>query len=104
MVPDFDILVTQTEAAAVVRVIGDLDLSAAPRLRGELIGLVERGRRTVTVDLSELDFLDSSGLSVLVTRLKRCSEGGGDLGIRAPNWNAMNVFENTGLTKAFAIS
>ena len=55
------------------------------------------------MDLGELVFIDSSGLSVLVTGLKRLREAGGDLALRSPNPAAMKVFEITGLTSVFAI-
>ena len=41
-----------------VRVIGELDMASAPRLREEIVGLVSRGVCAVTVDLAHLDFID----------------------------------------------
>lgn len=101
---DFDIDVTQTDGAAVVHVTGELDLATAPRLREEFVRLMDGGVRTVTVDMAQLAFIDSTGLAVLVSALKRLREYGGDLALQSPNPGAMKVFEITGLTKVFAIS
>jgi len=101
---DLDVDVTHTDAQAVVRLIGDLDPATASQLRTEFIDLVGHGVRTVTVDLGGLDFIDSTGLGVLVGGLKRLREHGGDLALRSPSASALKVFEITGLTKLFAIS
>lgn len=104
MIPGFGLDVTQGAADAVVRLTGELDVATAPQLSGELLGLIERGIRSVTVDLAKLEFIDSTGLSVLVSSLKRLRENGGDLTVRSPSPSAKKVFEITGLTHIFAIS
>jgi len=58
---------------------GELDLATAPQLHDEFVGLVNRGIQTVTVVMAQLGFIDSTGLGVLVTALKRSREHGGDL-------------------------
>ena len=104
VIPGFGIDVTQTDATAVVRVVGELDLATAPHLRKELAGLTNSGVRDVTVDLAHLDFIDSTGLYVLVSGLKRLRELVGDLALQSPKPSAMKLFEMTGLTAVFAIS
>lgn len=54
-----------------VRVAGELDLYAAPQLENELETLVRAGARHVLVDLSDVLFLDSSGLGVLLGAARR---------------------------------
>ena len=90
--------------AAVVSLSGDLDVATAPRLRDELLGLSNRGIRAVMVDLAQLEFIDSSGLGVLVSALRRFREHGGDLALQSPKPAALKIFEMTGLTTVFAIS
>ena len=99
----FDIVVVRTGEGAVVQVRGELDLSTAPRLRDELVNLADEGVRDVTVDLVDLDFIDSSGLSALVAGLKRLREQGGDLGLRSPKPSTLKVLEITGLTSVFRL-
>jgi anti-sigma B factor antagonist len=87
-----------------VRLVGELDMSTAPQLRDELLGLAANGPAQVTVDLSELAFVDSTGLSVLITGLKRLRQQGGDMALRGPTPATRRVLEITGLTEVFSIS
>lgn len=104
MKADFDINVTHDDARAVVRIRGELDLDTAPRLSEEIATLASRGVSAVTVDLAHLDFIDSSGLTALITGLKRLRDNGGDMTLRSPTPTTLKVFEITGLTRVFAIS
>jgi anti-sigma B factor antagonist len=87
-----------------VRLVGELDMSTASMLREELVGLAAQGPTQVTVDLSELVFVDSTGLSVLITGLKRLRQQGGDMSLRSPTPATRRVLEITGLTEVFSIS
>lgn len=104
MIPGFDVTITHVDAAAVVRLSGELDLATAPGLAEQLLGLSSQGVRTVTVDLAELDFIDSTGLSVLVVALKHLRDQGGDLTLQSPKPGALKVLEITGLTEIFAVT
>ncbi len=95
--------VAGAEQAYEVYLHGELDMSTAPRLREELLRLSSDGATEVTVDLSELQFVDSTGLSVLITGLKRLRERGGDMALRSPNPGTRRVLEITGLTEVFSI-
>ncbi len=83
--PGFNLVTARSGDAVVVRVIDELDLATAPQLREILVDLASLGTLHVTVDLGELAFVDSSGLGVLVTGLKRLRAAGGDLALRSPN-------------------
>ena len=107
MKPGFDgfgISIVQSDHAAELALRGELDLATAPRLREELLWLIAGGIREVIVDLGHLDFIDSTGLSVLVMAMKRLRENGGDLVLQSPQPEALKVFELTGLNKVLAIS
>lgn len=88
---------------AVVAVRGEVDVYTAPRLREHLIELSGQGVRQVVVDLDEVEFLDSTGLGVLVGSLKRFRGNEGDLVLVCTQPRIMKVFEITGLTKVFSI-
>ena len=102
-IPAFDLVTSRTDDAAVIRVIGELDLATAPQLRDVLADLTGQGTIHVTVDLSEVAFIDSTGVTVLVAGLKRLHDAGGDMALESPNASAMMVFEITGLTCFFTI-
>jgi anti-sigma B factor antagonist len=82
-----------------VRVVvhGDLDLFTAPLLQGELASL-ERGSDSIVVDLSDLSFLDASGLRPLVGAWSRASAGGRQFTIVGCRPAVRRVFQLTGLT------
>lgn len=100
---ELQVLVSGDEPEYRFQLLGELDMSTAPRLREELLRVVADGARMVTVDLSELAFIDSTGLSVLITGLKRLREQGGEMALRSPTPGTRRVLEITGLTEVFAI-
>ena len=102
-IPAFDLVTSRTVDAAVVTVIGELDLSTAPRLLEVLAELAASGTCAVTLNLAEMAFIDSTGVSVFVSGLKRLRETGGDLVLQSPKASTMKVLEITGLTRVFTI-
>ncbi len=72
-------------ASATVAVRGDLDLAMAASLRAELVEHLDRGARDLVVDLSECGFVDSAGMSLLLTTRARCVALGGSLRIAGAN-------------------
>ncbi len=72
---------------------------AAPALRKELHGLVEAGSTRLVVDLSATEFIDSSGLGVLISGLKLARQAGGDLRIAAPTTQVETVLSLTNLDR-----
>jgi anti-sigma B factor antagonist len=87
----------------VLAVKGEVDVYSAPRLREKLVELVNQGNTQIIVDLEGVDFLDSTGLGVLVGGLKRLRSHDGDLILVCTQQRIMKVFEITGLTKVFSI-
>src|ERR1700756_3183570 len=87
----------------VLAVRGEIDVYSAPRLREKLVELVTDGHRHIVADLEGVDFLDSTGLGVLVGGLKRLRSHDGDLTLVCTQPRILKVFEITGLTKVFAI-
>ncbi|MBX9920794.1 MAG: STAS domain-containing protein, partial [Mycolicibacterium frederiksbergense] len=61
---------TESSGVVVVTPAGRLNMVAAPTLRKELHAIVESGQTRLVVDLSEVDFIDSSGLGALISGLK----------------------------------
>ena len=88
----------------VLGVKGDVDVYTAPRLREKLVELVSEGARQIVVDLDGVDFLDSTGLGVLVGGLKRVRSHDGEMGLVCTRARILKVFELTRLTEVFKIS
>ena len=100
---DLRLEVTERDGWAVLAVGGEVDVATAPRLREQLISLVNQGSHRIVVDLTAVDFLDSTGLGVLVGALKRVRTHDGDLSLVCDEPRILKVFEITGLTKVFAM-
>ena len=101
---DFRISVGDDAGTPMVIVEGEVDVATAPALRDELYQLIDKGGREIVVDLSGMDFIDSTGLGVFVGALKRAREGGGGIELRGLKPSARKVFEITGLSTAFTIA
>jgi anti-sigma B factor antagonist len=100
---DLGLDVTDHGSTTVLTVRGEVDVYTAPRLREKLVELVSQGKHNIVVDLEAVDFLDSTGLGVLVGGLKRLRSHDGDLSLVCTQHRILKVFEITGLTKVFAI-
>ena len=88
----------------VVTVRGEIDVATSPDLKDRLGGLLDQRARFITLDLSKLAFIDSSGLGVLVSAHKRLRENGGEtILLRGMQEPVRHVFEITGLTKLFTV-
>lgn len=88
---------------AVVSVHGEIDVYTAPRCRERLVALVSEGHYRIVVDLEGVDFLDSTGLGVLVGALKRVRSHDGELLLVCTQPRILKVFEITRLTRVFDI-
>ena len=87
---------------AVLQVTGDVDLYTAPMLRERIREIAANGAVHLIADLGQVDFLDSTGLGVLVGGLKRLREDGGSFALVITTPRILRIFQITGLTKAFA--
>lgn len=100
---ELDLGVTERNGFTILAVKGEIDVYTAPRLRERIVELANQGHYEVVVDLNGVDFLDSTGLGVLVGGLKRLRSHDGDLTLVCTQQRILRVFEITGLTKVFAI-
>lgn len=100
---NFDVAESDHDGIPVLTVKGEVDVSTAPELRERLLVLAERGGATAIVDLSDVSFVDSTALGVLVSGVKRLRSTGGDLHLVVTQPHISKVFEITGLTDVFRI-
>ena len=89
--------------ATIVAVAGEIDVYTAPKLREQLIDLVGAGAYHLIVDMDFVEFLDSTGLGVLVGGLKRVRAHEGSLRLVCTQDRILKIFRITGLTKVFPI-
>lgn len=88
---------------AIIRVEGELDLNSAERFRNELELALSAGARKLWLDLSEVTFIDSSGLGVLMGRYKRIQERDGELAVIGPSPSLLRILKMSGLLQIVQI-
>ena len=87
-----------------VRLVGEMDHHNATALRAELDEFItaERPRR-LSLDMSGIGFMDSSGLGFVMGRYALMQRYGGELVLEAPNERIMKIFELAGLSRIIRI-
>jgi anti-sigma B factor antagonist len=89
--------VSERDGRTVVALQGALDVGTAPRLDEKFAEMSRRGATNVDLDIARLEFMDSSGLSVVVAEHKRVKDGGGGLVIHHPSRRVIRLFQTHGL-------
>ena len=100
---ELSVTTSRQDDVSVVTVAGEIDVYTAALLRDVLDEEIAAGRSRLVVDLDDVTFLDSTGLGVLVGRLKLVRGHSGWLRIVRPNDRILSVFRITGLDKVFDI-
>jgi anti-sigma B factor antagonist len=88
---------------AVLALTGDADLASAVPLRASLTAATINTPSWLVLDLAALDFIDSTGLGVLVGALRRVRAGGGEMRVAAAQPGIARVFSVTGLDRVFGL-
>jgi anti-sigma B factor antagonist len=81
---------------------GTMDIATSPTVRAALVEAAEHDRHDVIVDLSNLDFLDSTGLGALIGAHKRAKEHGGRVRLVVRDGQILRLLRITGLLGVFA--
>ena len=100
---EFDILQEQRGDLPLLRVRGELDIYTAPRLKETVLAALNGGARSLAIDLSAVEFLDSTGLQVLMSAKKRTAERGGDVYLMGVGGQVRRVFNLLSLERIFKI-
>ena len=91
------------DGRTVIEVGGEIDVYTAPKLRDTITDLVGAGVYDLIIDLSAVEFLDSTGLGVLVGGLKKVRANDGSLSLICGQDRLLKIFRITGLAKVFEI-
>ncbi len=100
---ELSVTTSHHDDVSVVTVEGEVDVYTAAQLRQTLDQEIAEGRTRLVVDLDAVSFLDSTGLGVLVGRLKLVRNSSGWLRIVCSSERILRVFRITGLDKVFGI-
>jgi anti-sigma B factor antagonist len=104
VVPHFELAAERSDAGVqVVNVSGEIHVSTAPSFREQLTEVIESGGSALVLDLSGVEFIDSTGLSVLLNGLRLVSQRHGHLALVCTNPTVMRLFQITSLDATFDI-
>lgn len=78
---------------------GELDIAGAPRVEDAVATSLAEGSRSLILDLSELTFVDSSGLRLFILLTDRAAAEGWSLALTRPTRQPLSVFKITGADK-----
>jgi anti-sigma B factor antagonist len=92
-----DVQVSERGRYTLVTPLGELDVTNSDRFRDQLIGAVSDAGSAVIVDLSALEFCDSSGMGVLVQGFKRAHERGIAFEVSGAYGRVATILDLTGL-------
>ncbi|NLK18626.1 MAG: STAS domain-containing protein [Synergistaceae bacterium] len=99
-----NINITKTGSGAVVSLGGSMYVEDSATVREKLIDLLDEGIVNLTMDLSGLTYIDSSGLGVLISLHKRCIQKGGRMTITGLRGMVEELFKLTRLDLVFNVS
>ncbi len=102
-VVDLTLATREEDGRAIVAVGGEIDVYTAPKLRDQITELVSGGSYHIVIDLEAVEFLDSTGLGVLVGGLKKVRAHDGSLELICSQERLLKIFRITGLAKVFVI-
>jgi anti-sigma B factor antagonist len=91
------------DGTTVVEPVGELDIYSAAHLRQALSELIGQGHVHFAIDLNRVDFLDSTGLGVIVGALKKVRVHDGSVALICANDRVLRMLRITGMSKVFAV-
>jgi anti-sigma B factor antagonist len=103
MMQELEIDISRVGPADVFDVRGELDIGSALSLAGPLTDIATDGEGHVVLDLSELSFMDSTGMSVLLNARRRLTRQGRRLLVVCPAGPVMRLFELTSLIDTLGV-
>jgi anti-sigma B factor antagonist len=102
--PDFELTEEEIdETRVILRVVGEIHATTAPEFSERLNAAIAQGRTGVVLDLTGVEFIDSTGLSVLLNGLRRVTRVRGTMVLACANPTVLRLFEITKLDSTFEI-
>ena len=103
MQSEFRVDVQRRGRTAVIAVAGELDLATGPKLEAELRGISPSETELVVVDLRGLEFMDSTGLSIIVRAHQRLTGEGCELGLVRGSPQVQRLLDLTGVADRISL-
>jgi anti-sigma B factor antagonist len=93
----------KSEGTLIFGLRGSLDIATAPAVRAALVEATGEGKHAVIVDLTQLEFLDSTGLGALIGAHRRGLDQGGHVRLVVRDGPIARLLNITGLVRVFAV-
>ncbi|HET7579378.1 MAG TPA: STAS domain-containing protein [Bacillales bacterium] len=100
---NLDIEHSESDGMHQLSVAGEIDAYTAPQLREELLPLTEKEETTISVDLSGVHYMDSTGLGIFVAALKSSKKHGSSLELKGMTPRVKRLFDITGLAEIIEV-
>ncbi|MBV8150524.1 MAG: STAS domain-containing protein [Candidatus Eremiobacteraeota bacterium] len=94
---------TTGDQTVIFELKGSLDIATSPTVRAALLDAAERGQHRIVVDLTGLDFIDSTGLGALLGSQRRAKENNGEVRLIARDGQILRLLRITGLLGVFGV-
>jgi anti-sigma B factor antagonist len=99
----FEVTASGQPGPAVLRAQGEIDVASAPEFHDALSGLIAESPAVLIVDMSDVSFIDSTGLGVLVSAEKQMRAEGSGLRLVVTHPQITRLLELTGLDEVFTV-
>lgn len=86
-----------------MNVTGEIDIYTAGKLKEKLVQMLNENNKSIKINCENLDYIDSTGLGVLIGALKRLKQDEKDIIISKPRENILKLLNITGLNKIFVV-
>lgn len=96
-------LVLRDEDHTTLRLTGEIDMSTAPDLRAAALAAIHHHGPNLNLDLSRVEFMDSTGLEALISTRRRANLEGGRVRLIDPGHTVLRVLEVSGVVSLFQI-
>lgn len=91
------------EQNIIIHIKGEIDIYSAPDFKENLYNMIGEGEQDIILECSDLSYIDSMGLGILVGALKRIKQQDHNIVIRNPKSSVRKLFKITGLDKVFIV-
>ena len=98
-----DLELVESGGRQVIKASGEVDLYSSPKLRETILKVISKADKALGVDLSEVVYMDSSGVATLVEGLKASGKKGKTFALLAPSQSVMKVLQLSRLDTVFDI-
>ncbi len=98
-----EMVIRKKEQASILKISGDVNIRTAPRLHDQTRKMTAAAPKRIIVDLEEVEYMDSSGVGVLVTSMKHANQANIPFGLAHVNERVHSILKLTRLTSIFQI-